>query len=178
MDGLDREAVVTAAAVDFDRLDAPMQDHHLRAAAGSHAPREPGEIKERRYFCGDRGTRHAEIAPIDPQVLRNGEIGIEVVELRHHAYALPRFARTGRHGLAEELDVASIRIGEAEAEAQRRGLAGAVRTEEPEALARRDVEIDAAHDFQRAIALAQPDRAHDAHAQWARTSPRRICSLR
>ena len=46
MDRLDREAVVARAAVDLDRLDAAVQDLHLRAAAGRELPGEAGERRD------------------------------------------------------------------------------------------------------------------------------------
>jgi hypothetical protein len=57
--------------------------------------------------------------------------------------------------VAEQLDLARVRIGEAQAEAQRGGLARAVGAEQSEAFARRDLEVDAAHDLLASVALAQ-----------------------
>ena len=59
------------------------------------------------------------------------------------------------HRLADELDRAAVRLDQAEAAAQRRRLACAVRSEQSEAFAAADLERQAAHDFLRAVALAQ-----------------------
>ena len=106
-----------------------------------------------------RSAGHAEIAAVDEQIFRDGEVRIEVVELRHDADAPARFARSRRDRLAQQLNGAGVRIREAQRQAQCGRLAGAVGAQKTEAFARRDVEVDAAHDFQIAVALAQGPRA-------------------
>ena len=58
-------------------------------------------------------------------------------------------------GWPDHLDRAAVRVDEAEAAAQRRRLARAVRPEQAEALAATDRERQPAHDLLRAVALAQ-----------------------
>ena len=144
---------------------SPLHAAREHVDAGIGPSGEAGEFQQLGHARGDRGARHAEIAAVDPQILGDGEVGIEIVELRHDADAAARFARSCRDGLAEQLNVACVRVREAEAQAQRGGLARAVGTEKAEAFARRYVEVDAGHDFQIAVALAQRPRAQRAHAQ-------------
>ena len=59
--------------------------------------------------CADLGVAQAEIAAVDEQVLGDGEIGIEIVDLRHDADAAARLARAPRHRLADQLDLARRR---------------------------------------------------------------------
>ena len=112
--------------------------------------------------------RMPEVAAVDQQVLAHGEIGVEVVHLRHDADADARLARRLRHRLADELDRAAVGIDQAEAAAQRRRLARAVGAEQREALAAPDRERQAAHDLELAVALAQV-----LHAQHLRAVERR-----
>ncbi len=95
----------------------------------------------------------AEIAAVDLEVLGDGEVGIEIVDLGNDADANARRARRLRHRQADHLDRAAIGIDEAEAAAQRRRLAGAVRAEKTEALAAADREREATDDFIVAVAL-------------------------
>ena len=74
------------------------------------------------------------------------------------ADALARRARLVAVPVAHQLDRAAVGIDEAEAEPQRRRLAGAVRPEQAEALAARDREVRAGDDLGVAVALAQPSR--------------------
>ena len=67
--------------------------------------------------------------------------------------------RVGRPAAAEHLDLAGIRRVEALQDLDGGGLAGAVRTEQPEALAGADLEIEAVDGDHVAVALDQPDAA-------------------
>ena len=69
--------------------------------------------------------------------------------------AKERGARGVRHAMAAEPDLARIGLREPQAEPQRRGLARAVRTEQPEAFAAPDGERGAADDFGAAVGLVQ-----------------------
>jgi hypothetical protein len=102
-----------------------------------------------------RSFGEPEVAPVDQQVFFHGEVGIEIVRLRHHADAAPRLARLRRHRQTEHLDIPAIGLDQPEAQAQRRGLARAVGPEQAEALARPQLEVHPGHHFEVAVALAQ-----------------------
>ena len=119
---------------------------------------EPGEIEQCRHFRAHRSCRQRKVAAEDQQVFFDGEIRIEVVELRHDADAAACLARTSWYRFAENFDVARIGSRKTEAQAQRGRLAGAVRTEEPEALAGRDIQVESAHHLLGAVALAERPR--------------------
>ncbi len=121
----------------------------------------PAKSRSFGIAAGERLAADAEIAAVDLEVLGDGEIGIEIVDLRDDADANARRARRLRHGQAEHLDRAAIGIDEAEAAAQRRRLAGAVGAEKAEAFAAADLEIEAADDLVVAVALAKSRDAQD-----------------
>jgi hypothetical protein len=60
-----------------------------------------------------------------------------------------------RAALADHPDRTAVRLDQAEAAAQRRRLAGAVRAQQSEAFAPPDLERQPAHHFLRTVALAQ-----------------------
>ena len=66
-----------------------------------------------------------------------------------------RAERAAWNRFADELDRAAVRLNEAEAAAQRRGLPGAVRPKQSEAFAAVDRKRQAAHDLLRAVPLPQ-----------------------
>ena len=134
---------------------APLHAARERADRLLALAREAGELEQPRDARLDHAAGDPEVAPVDPQVLGDGEVGIEVVHLRDDADADARLARRLRHGLAAERDRAAVGVDEAEAAAQRRGLARAVRPEQREALAAPDVEGQSAHDLLAAVALHQ-----------------------
>jgi hypothetical protein len=101
----------------------------LDAARG--APLERGELEEPRQALLDLGLRKPEVAPVDEQVLAHGEIGIEVVHLRHDAHADAALARRLRHRVVEQRDRARVGMREAEQHAQRGRLARAVGPRSP-----------------------------------------------
>jgi len=74
--------------------------------------------------------------------------------VRHDADLHARLPRPLRHRQAEHLHAAAVRVGEAEQQAQRGGLARPVGAEQAEALARLDGEVDARHHFDVAVTLA------------------------
>jgi hypothetical protein len=116
-----------------------------------------GEIEQARNPFADRGVVDAEVATEHQQVLGGRKVGIEIVELRHHADARACFAGTRRHRFADQRDAAAVGRGEAEAAAQGRGLARAVRAEQAEALALGQRKGNAGHHFAAAVAFVQID---------------------
>src|SRR5258707_12631395 len=157
---------------------APLHAAGERVDPRIGAPLEAGELEQRRNALRHLARRQPEIAAEDEQVLGHGEVGIEIVELRHHADAGARLARPGRHRLAEQLDLARVRHAQAEAQPQRGRLAGAVRPEQAEALAALDGKIDARHHLERPVGLAQPAGRQGLYLHRALTIARRLCSLR
>jgi len=75
--------------------------------------------------------------------------------LRHDADAGPRCLGVVGDGVAVEHDFATIRPGQAKAEAQRRRFAGAVRAEQAKAGAGLDGERQTGDNFAVAVGLAQ-----------------------
>ena len=146
--------------------EAPL--HPARQHADSHLllAAQPGEFEQLRNARGERRAIDVEIAAVDAKVLGDGEIRIEVVDLRHDAHADAGDPGGLGHALADHLDRAAIGIDEPEAAAKRRGLARAVGAEQREAFAAPDLEGEPAHDLVRAVELAEPrDPQHDvAHA--------------
>ena len=132
-----------------------------RANAGTALAREAGEVEEPRNALVEDGEVDAKIAAIDPQVLDDGEIGIEGVHVRDDADAEPRLARRPGHRLADHLDRSTIGFDQAEAAAQRSRLAGAVRAEQAETLAAANGKRQAPDDFLIAVTLAQPFDTQD-----------------
>src|SRR5947207_15570705 len=119
----------------------------------------PGEAREFEQTRNARAERRAldfEVAAVDPQVFRNCEIRIEIVDLRYDADAHARLPRGLRHRLPDHFQRAAVRVDQPEAAAKRCRLACAVRSEETEALAAADFERQAADDFVVAVAFAQP----------------------
>src|SRR5688572_8718641 len=79
-------------------LHAAGKRHDLRILA----PGEAGELEELRDAPRNVLRRDTKIAAVDDQVFLDAEVGIQVVELRHHADAPARLARALGNGLAEE----------------------------------------------------------------------------
>ena len=94
----------------------------------------------------DDGARQAEVGAVDAQVLGAGEVGVEAVELGDDADPLLGVEHALGQRQAEGLDRAAVGPGEAEADADRRRLAGAVRADHAEALARHDLEREVVDD--------------------------------
>ena len=103
----------------------------------------------------DFGIFHAEVAAEDEQVFSAGEVGVEVVELRHDANACTGWLGVGGNGMAAEGDLAAVRRGQAEAEAQRGRFAGTVGAEQAKARAWGDGERQTGNDFIAGVAFAQ-----------------------
>src|SRR5581483_2717179 len=121
----------------------------------------------------------------DEQVLLDGQRHVEVVELGRDAALGPRLLRLPRQLEPEHLDRALVRDRLGGQELHRRRLAGAVRAEEADARAVRDVEVEAVDRGDRPVALhraADPDRelAHVAAEKAASvrsTSRSSVCQL-
>jgi hypothetical protein len=129
-----------------------------RLDAGVGAAGQTGKFEQRRDAFQQRRIGYVEITAEHPQVFADGEIGIEVVELRHHANAFAGFSSLARHVMAEHADAAAVGAGQAETQSQGRGLARAIGTEQAETFAGLQREVNAAHDFLAAVGLAQSRR--------------------
>jgi hypothetical protein len=97
-------------------------------------------------------------------VFGGSEVGVEVVELRHHADLRPRLAGARRHRLADQRDRAGIRRGQAEAAAQGGGLAGAVGAEQAVTLAALQFKVEPGDDFAAVVGFVQGGNNQRAHA--------------
>ena len=81
-----------------------------------------GEVEQVGDTGADDRILDAEVAAIDQQIFGNGEVRINVVELRNDADAFARCLGVLRDGVAVERDLASVGRGQPEAAAQRGGL--------------------------------------------------------
>jgi len=116
--------------------------------------------------CGSPYLRvaQAEVAAEHQQVLGHGEIGVQVVDLRHHAQARPRLPGLRRHGVAQHLDGSAVKRRQAQQGAQGRGLAGAVGAQQAVAFAAPQREGQAVDDHALAVALGQAVHLQDRRA--------------
>jgi hypothetical protein len=96
---------------------------------------QAGKLQQPRNPGLDLRVLHAEVAAIYGEVLGDRKVGIQVVELRHHADLRARLARTRRNFVIEKLRAAGVRVDQPQAQLQGRRLAGAIRTEQAEAFA-------------------------------------------
>jgi hypothetical protein len=71
----------------------------------SALPARPANSSSSPIFGRIAASLHAEVAAIHDQVLGGGEIGVEVVELRHHADLHARLAGPRRHRFADQRDL-------------------------------------------------------------------------
>ena len=79
-----------------------------------------------------------------------------------------------RHRMAEQVDLARVRLDQPERQAQRGGLARAVGPEQPEAFAGAQLEIDAAHYFAASVGLAhsaQGQHRFGSHSDFPSQTP-------
>ncbi len=125
------------------------------ARLGLRLVREGGKFEQRRYTRRQRGRIEAEVAPENAQVFGAGEVGVERVELTHHAHLRLDSLRLLRHGQAKGLDAAAVGVCEAEADAQGGGLAGAVGANQPQALAGFERKREPIDHRRAAVALAE-----------------------
>ena len=143
---------------------------HQRAGKGEppfHAARQLGDLASalcaRPANSSSMGTRatmadflHAEITAVGEQVFVHAEIGIEVVDLRHHADLHPGLACVTRHRNAGQLDAAAVGFDQSQQQSQRRGLARAVRAQQAEAFAAPNRQVEVAYDSVSPYFLLRP----------------------
>src|SRR5206468_2589970 len=134
---------------------------------------ETGEIEKLRDPAGEHLAADAEIPSIDLEIFGDGEIGIEIVDLRDDADADARRTCRLRHRQVENLDRAAIGIDETEAAAECGRLPGAVGSEQAEAFAAADLERQSADDFVIPVALA---KIRDAQDDVGTVTPIRVCT--
>ena len=165
---------------------APLHAARELARLGVGLVREGGKFQQLRNALADLLIRQSEIAAKHQQILGAGEIRIKRIELRDHAQMLLDGQRIARHCQAVEgADHAVIGRGQAQAHAQRGGLAGAVGADHPQTLARRNAEGHIVHRRELAKALAQvfgsEQRRGRRRAHWKATSWKlrslRLCRL-
>ena len=118
------------------------------------------------------GTWDVEVATVQNEVLHDGELFVEGVELRHHAEPTADRSAIGCGVHAE--DVQRPRGGRryASDHAHRRRLAGAIRAEESERLALVDVEVDRVDRDEFAVLLGEAPRRDQCFAHPGDTSQR------
>jgi hypothetical protein len=100
-------------------------------------------------------ARDAEIAPIDQQVLAQGEVGIEIVQLWHHADAGTRFACMRGYREIQQRDSAVVGLCKPQRQTQGGGFARAIGAEQAETFTGREVEINASDGQMAAVGLLQ-----------------------
>src|SRR5438067_3880006 len=158
--------------------EAPLHPARELLDAARGARLERGEFEQPRQSFAHVRFAQSEIAPVDDEVLAHGEIGIEVVDLRHDAHADAPLARGLRHRMTEERDLARVGVGEPEEHPQRRCLARAIGADEPEALAAHELEVDAGDDLAPPIRFADAASRENRHRTQRETISRRMWSLR
>ena len=152
-------SLISARASDRRRFMPPDNSPGLAAALDCSA----ANSSSRGTRSAMRRARQAEVAAEDAQVLGTGEVGVEAVELRDDADALLGFAHRCRESAGRRCSMrAGVGRHQAEAHAQRGGLAGAVGADHAQALAGRDRERQVVDD---ALAVVVLDEAVDAK-QW------------
>ena len=104
----------------------------------------------------------------DEQVLLDGQRHVEVVELRRDSELCARLLRVGGQLEAEHVHVALVGDRLRREEAHRRRLPGAVRAEQADARAGRDVDVEAGHGGDLAVAL---DHAAELDRELAHRPP-------
>jgi len=98
-------------------------------------------------------ARQAVVARGQPKRLAHGEERVEDQLLRHHAERAPRGTVVGDDVVAHHPDRTGARPVQPGDDRDQRGLAGAVRAEQPEELALGDLERDAAQGLEVTVAL-------------------------
>ena len=117
-----------------------------------------GECNQSRYAAANEGVRQAEIAAIYKQFSSTLKSGSRLSDCgRRRCAGAPRAPApaTGR----EHFDFPVVGIDQAETQAQRRRLAGAVQAEQAEALAGVELEVYAGHNLVAGITFPQAGNA-------------------
>ena len=114
--------------------------HAAREFAGARIGlvREGGEIEQGGNAWAQRLGVQAEVAPVDQQVLRTGEVGVQGVHLADHPQLLLDPQRVARHLVSEGLDGPGVGCRESEAHADGGGFARAIGADHAQAFARGD----------------------------------------
>ena len=100
-------------------------------------------------------ARRVVVAGEDAQALAHGQRGVERRRLQDDAEPVAPCAAGALRVDSEHLDAAAVSLAVALEDLDGRRLPGAVRAEQPEDLARCDLEVDPPHRLERAVALAQ-----------------------
>jgi hypothetical protein len=153
--------------------EAPLHSARELARPGAGLRLQRSEIEQLGHALVDQRAREAEVGAVDAQVLGAGEVGIEAVELGDDADPLLGLANLRGQRHAERLDRSAVGAGEAEADADRRRLAGAVRADHAETFARHDLEREVVDDGGVAVLLRQVGDAKKrlGHARAPRLGP-------
>ena len=119
--------------------------------------------------------RHAEVAPVDEEILEHGQLEVEVVVLRNDAETLADGRPVALWIEIEDRQLAPGAWRHCADHPHRGALAGAVGPEEAECLALLDGEVDAVDRVELAEAFPQPssDDRRRARAHLARLAKRR-----
>ena len=119
---------------------APFHSARELAGFGVGLGGQRRKLQQRRNARADRRVLHAEVAPVDQQVFRAGEVRIQRIHLRHHPDLRLDRQLIARHLQAQGMDAAAIGRGQPQAHADRGRLAGPVGPDHPQALTRRNRE--------------------------------------
>ena len=106
----------------------------------------------------------AEVARLEDQGLLDGEERVEVDLLRHQAHRAPGDPVVAHGVVAEYLDLAGGRAGDAGDQADERRLARSVGAQKTEDLAATDVERDVVEGGEIAVSLGRIAQAHGRRA--------------
>ena len=148
----DRQPALHAAGQRFDL--------RLRAVG------ELGELEQLLDLRTQRRAGQPEVAAVDVEILTHGHLEVERVQLRDDAQPGADLRALCRRIHAQDAQAAGGDGRDAPDHAHRRGLAGAVRPEESERLARLDLDVDGVHRDEVLEAFREPasddERIHSA----------------
>ena len=109
---------------------SPLHPAGKRLDARLFLASQASKIKQIRNPRTNHSVRQAEIATEDQQVFGHRKVGIDIVELWHHAHPLPCDTGLRRNRAAAQDDLAGTRLRQPEATAQGGRLARAIGTEQ------------------------------------------------
>ena len=145
------ESSSTSSSAALPREAARQREHLLLAAR-----QQPDAAIEMRFELGEQLDRAIDVAAADAQVLARREVHQHGALLRHHAEPLPGAHVQRRVGArAEQANVTAERAQLARQRRDRRRLAGTVRPEQRDDLARVDVQVEIADDLDVPVAGAE-----------------------